>query len=54
MNILAKFLKKKTIFDEILVHLLILLFYKALTTASEGHLRWSRGDIFTKFRHTFT
>ena len=36
MNILAKFHQERTIFDEIKRYLLILLFYLALTRASEG------------------
>ena len=39
MNILAKFHQEKMIFDEIRGHLLILLIYRALTSASEGLLR---------------
>ena len=36
MNILAKSRQKRTIFDEIRGHLLILPFYRALTKASKG------------------
>ena len=39
MNMLAKFHQEKTIFDEIRGHMLILLFFRALTRASEGRLQ---------------
>ena len=38
INILAKFRREKTIFDEIRGHLLILLYYRALTRVSRGLL----------------
>ena len=45
MNILAKFHQEKTNFDEIRGHLLILLFYRALTRASED-LLWKKAIKF--------
>ena len=55
MNILANFHQEQTIFDEIRGYLLIFLFYRALTRASEGLLLkkgykiCSGGPIHAKF-----
>ena len=45
MNILAKFHQEKTISDEIRGHLLILQFYRTLTSAPEG-LLWEKAIKF--------
>ena len=45
MNILAQFHREKTIFYKIRGHLLILLFYRALTRAFEG-LLWKKAIKF--------
>ena len=45
MNILAKFHQEKLIFDEVRGHLLILLFDRALTRASDG-LLWKKAIKF--------
>ena len=51
MNNVAKF-HKKTIFDDIRGHFLILPFYRALTRASEGLLRKKAVKFEVKVLHT--
>ena len=52
MNILAKFRQKRRIFDEIRGHLLILLFYRALTRASEDLLQKKSIKVEMEVPHT--